>query len=320
MATKIIKNSFALLDSDSEDECSSNFVNTPSLSELYISALKSKRYHLWSDYYLDVFPCESCPPWFALEDDNTWCCSHGTWTMVDSYPFLSPNHTASQCCGNCSVHPLTDDLTLRFALGALNGLTWGDILCELDNERLASMTEAERRREAAEHARQEALAQAKREDEARAYKQIMAERAAAQKEHDAKKEAERNAAKPPLAPTYSTRGWGSSSTSSNSSSRPSSACGHHAPRVSNRIPGKIYLPAVAPYNGLPRTCQYAEEPATYDTKKGIHYEAGCAYQKKGECKLFHLDELNSVQWAEAKKATQEYLKARDEFRSGAGRR
>ena len=323
MATKIISNTFALLDSDSEDDYSSSVINTPSITELYVAALKTKRFHLWSDYNADIFPCSSCPPWFALDDDHTWCCSHGTWTMVDSYPFLQANHPSSCCPGNCNIHPLTDSLILRFALDSLNGLTWGDTEHALEQERLSSLTDTQRRREAAELARKEALAQAKREEDARAYQQILAERAQAQKEHDAKKEAERNTAKPPLAPSYATRGWGSSTSSSPSStpsnSRPHSGCGHRAPHLSNRIPGKIYLPGVAPYNGLPRTCQYAEEPAAYDAKKNIHYEAGCAYQKKGECKLFHLDELTPVQWAESKKATQEYLKARDEFRNSSGR-
>ena len=317
MATKIINNTFALLDSDSEEE---NTITSTIISwaDRYISALKTHRYALWSDFFAEIYPC-SCDPALSLEDNNTWSCYHGLWHMVDSYPFNAPNHTGSQCTGNCSIHPLVNDLYLRFALDEVLGRSWGDTSQDIENERLAGLTEAQRRAEAAEEARMAALKKLKDEENARAYQEILKEREEQQRARDQAKVEERSTGRPPVHPSFSTRGWGSSPSSSNtsspSSSRPSSSVGHRAPQVSNRVPGKLYLPGIAPYNGLPRTCQYAEEPATYDAKKGIHYEAGCIYHKRGECKMFHLDELSSADWAPAKKATQEYLKARDQFRN-----
>ena len=102
-------------------------------------------YFLWrrsSDFDLDHGPT-SChcgtDPAHAVDHRGgrlVWECSCGNWVVPES----GDSHSAHQCSGNCSEHPLLYGQTLELHLAVQNGTLWGDILLAWEDAEIAKET------------------------------------------------------------------------------------------------------------------------------------------------------------------------------------
>ena len=102
-------------------------------------------YFLWrrsSDFDLDHGP-SSChcgtDPAHAVDHRGgrlVWECSCGNWVVPES----GDSHSAHQCSGNCSEHPLLYGQTLELHLAVQNGTLWGDILLAWEDAEIAKET------------------------------------------------------------------------------------------------------------------------------------------------------------------------------------
>ncbi len=84
----------------------------------------------------DTLPCRCCSPSFAMEDE-LWQCKQGPkWMVVDEYPALDAHHEMAVCDGHCS-NPLHTTTNLQLAYAEFNGMTWGELDQEWEDEALS---------------------------------------------------------------------------------------------------------------------------------------------------------------------------------------
>jgi hypothetical protein len=86
---------------------------------------------LWA-YQSDAeHACPSCSPSFSMESNGHWICDHAQFRMIANWsvPF-GAEHSADECVGNCSVHPLLSGDMLLCSIADRIGKGWGDLADE----------------------------------------------------------------------------------------------------------------------------------------------------------------------------------------------
>ena len=105
----------------------------------------TSNYFLWkrsADFNLDNGPsgchCHTDPAHAVDERGGrlVWECSCGNWVVPES----GDSHSAHQCTGNCSEHPMLYGQTLALHLAAQNGTLWGDLILSWEDAEIAQET------------------------------------------------------------------------------------------------------------------------------------------------------------------------------------
>jgi hypothetical protein len=113
-----------------------------------------KSWNPQSDKEWDNGPCGKCHPQGCLEEYNgytVWQCCHGSWFLERESRQICVNepHDHTECPGNCHQHPLLEgaylEMVLRMRAAGPSCTTWGDIMWEEEQAKLAAETPAERK-------------------------------------------------------------------------------------------------------------------------------------------------------------------------------
>jgi hypothetical protein len=89
-------------------------------------------------------------------EDDLWQCKQGPkWLVVDEYPALEAHHEMAVCDGHCS-NPLHTTTNLQLAYAEFNGMTWGELDQEWEDEALSQLSSRDRAALKAQKAAQQA--------------------------------------------------------------------------------------------------------------------------------------------------------------------
>ena len=101
----------------------------------------------------DNGPCGKCHIQGCLDEYNgytVWQCCHGSWFLEREERHFSVDepHDHTECPGNCHQHPLLEgaylEMVLRMRAAGPSCTTWGDIMWEEEQAKLAAETPAEK--------------------------------------------------------------------------------------------------------------------------------------------------------------------------------
>lgn len=88
-------------------------------------------------------PCNCCHHMSAWDDDGYWQCAKTDrrWKIVGAEPDLSQPHPVAFCDGNrCPYHPIMTPDLAKFYRASENGISWGDIVLQEEEEARARET------------------------------------------------------------------------------------------------------------------------------------------------------------------------------------